>query len=150
MTRRTTIAALAALAGGLLVGASVLAYAGQGGRHGHMQRFAAAAIDDALDTANVTPEQRQQIHAIRDRLFAAFAEQRRAHPERLEETLALFEGDRLDAERLAALRQQHGEQHARMAEAVTRAFADAHAVLTPEQRAAVADYVRDHARRHRH
>jgi hypothetical protein len=147
MKRRTTIGLLAVTAVGLLSGVSALAYAGHVGREGMMQRFVAAAIDDALDEAKVAPEQRAAIHAARDRVFAAFAEHRKTRGARREELLRLFEGD-LDPARLQALRQAGEEEHARLLDAVGHALRDAHDVLSPSQRTVLADYVRTHHRRH--
>jgi Spy/CpxP family protein refolding chaperone len=143
MKRRTTLGLLAVLSAGLVAGATALAF-GHGGRHGMMKRVVAAAVDEALDEAKVTPEQRATVHAARDRVFAVFEEHRASHRGRLEEALALFEDDRVDPARLDALRQQSEEDHRRMREAVTQALLEIHDTLTPDQRRAVAGWVRAH------
>ena len=147
MTRRMTVGVLAVVTVGLVVGASAFAFA-HGGRHGMMKRFVSAAIDDALESAKVTAEQRTAIHAARDRVFAAFEQHRRTRTDRLAEALALFEADQVDPARVDALRQQGEDEHRRIAEAVSQALVEVHDVLTPEQRRTLADYVRSHRARH--
>jgi Spy/CpxP family protein refolding chaperone len=150
MTRRTLIGLTAVLAGGLAVGAAAFAYGGYGDRHGFKKRIVSAVIDDALDAAAVTPEQRAQVHEARDRVFAAFEAQRRDHAASLEEGLALFESDQLDPARLSALHRRRDEARQQIAEAVHQAIADVHRILGPEQRRAVAGYVREQHRGHWH
>jgi Spy/CpxP family protein refolding chaperone len=144
------IGGITAAAALVLVGAGAWAFVGGhgGGRHGIMKRVVSAMIDEALDGARVTPEQRQTIHGARDRAFAAVEEHRRVGGDRLGELLALFEAEQVDPGALQALRERHEAEHRRIADAIGQAVRDAHAVLTPEQRRAVADYVRAHHRRH--
>ena len=149
MRRRTVIGLSAAVIGSLLAG-TVAAIAGVGhgyGRETMMRRMAAAAIDSALDEAQASAEQRATIHAARDRVFAAIQDHRRERGARLDGMLALFEAERLD-DGLRALRRQLEAEHEKIADTVTAALVDAHAVLTPSQRRVVADYVRSH--RHAH
>lgn len=143
MTRRTMIGLAALLAGGLAVGATAFAHGVYGDRHGFKKRFVAAMIDDALDAADVTPEQRAQVHQARDRVFAAFEARRQDHEASLEEALALFESDRLDPAQIETLHRRREEARRQIAETVHQALADVHGVLTPEQRKAVADYIRE-------
>src|SRR6266404_2544092 len=71
---------------------------GPGGMHaGMMKRMISAALDEALDQAAVTAEQRTAIYASRDRVFAAFEANRPDRRAQRDQVLALFEGDRLDA-----------------------------------------------------
>jgi hypothetical protein len=55
MKRRTIIGMVAVLASGALVGATAFAFGGPTHRASVMTRFVAAAIDDALEGAAVTP-----------------------------------------------------------------------------------------------
>jgi hypothetical protein len=109
--------------------------------------MATAAIDGALDEAQASAEQRAAIHAARDRVVAAIQDHRRERGARVDGMLALFEGERLD-DGLRALRRQIEAEHEKIADTVTAALVDAHAVLTSAQRKVVADYVRSH--RHAH
>lgn len=148
MKRRTTIGLLAVLTGGLLAGAGAMAFGGPPGRHGMMKRFVSATIDDALDKASVTTEQRTAIYAARDRVFAAVEEQWQSRGARMAEMLSLFEADRVDPGQVAALRQAKEEEHRRLADTIEQAIVEMHDVLTPAQRKVVADYVRSHHHRH--
>ncbi|OLC15680.1 MAG: hypothetical protein AUH29_07450 [Candidatus Rokubacteria bacterium 13_1_40CM_69_27] len=144
MKRRTVIWLGSLLVGGLVAGASAGAIAAHGRGQAMMQRVAAGAIDEALDQAQVTPEQRAAIHGARDRLFTLAGDHWKARPARLEAVLALFEADQVDTDRLLALRRQIEEEHAKIADAVGQALVEAHDVLTAPQRKALADYVRAH------
>src|SRR3989441_6783984 len=106
MTRRTfqrltavALTGLAATAGALV---TVRAYAqGPHGPHGMhagiMKRMVTAALDEALDQAAVTAEQRMAIYASRDRVFATMEAHRPDRGAQREQVLAHFEGDRLRA-----------------------------------------------------
>jgi len=150
MTRRTWLGVLAVPLVGLVAGAGALAWAHGGGgmRHSMMKRFVASMLDDALDRAQVTPEQRTQVHAVRDRVFAGVEEHHKTRGARLEEALALFEADRVDPARVEALRRAREEHHAKMAGAIEQAIVEVHDILTAPQRKALADYVREHHRSH--
>jgi Spy/CpxP family protein refolding chaperone len=149
MARWWKIGGITAAAALVLAGAGAAAFSGHGsGRHGIMKRVASAMIDEALDEARVTPEQRRAIHAVRDRAFQAAEEHRRAGGERLGELLVLFEADQVDPAAVEALRARHEAEHRQIGLAIGEAVREAHAVLTPEQRRAVADYVRAHRRHH--
>jgi len=148
MTRRMKIGLMVTLLAGLLVSATAFAVGAHGGRHGIMKRVVSAAIDDALDAAQVTPEQRTRIHAARDRAFGALEEHRKTRVARMEELLRLFEADHVDPGQVQALRFQAEEEHRKIGDAISQVVLEAHAALTPAQRRAVADHVRAH-RRHR-
>lgn len=156
MTRRTfqrviTLGLIGAtIAVAALVGARAWAHGpggmhGPGGRHGGiMKRVISAALDEALDQAGVSAEQRTAIHASRDRAFAAFDANRPDRAAQREQVLALFEGDRLDAGQLAAVHAQIEQRHEAIRAAVAQAIVEIHDTLTPAQRQVVADYVRTH------
>jgi Spy/CpxP family protein refolding chaperone len=148
MNRRTMFGVITGALVTLGVGAAALvggrAYAhGPGGPHaGMMKRMVSAALDEALDRANVTADQRTAIHGARDRAFAAIAAQ---HPDRRaqrDQVLALFEGDRLDAAQLQAVHAQMEQQRQAVHAAVTQAIVEIHDALTPDQRKVVAEYAR--------
>ncbi|HWC01625.1 MAG TPA: periplasmic heavy metal sensor [Methylomirabilota bacterium] len=151
MKRRTMFGLLTAAAVGLVAAGSAVAYgAHAGGRHGMMKRMVMVAIDDALEEAKVTPDQRTEIHAIRDRAFAAVEQARASRRTHLEEGLRLFEADQVDPARVEAFHREGDQERQRMREAIHQAFVDVHGVLTPVQRRAVADYVRAHRLSHMH
>jgi len=124
MTRRTfqrvtTVVLIGAVIGGAaLVGARAWAQ-GSGGMHaGMMKRMISAALDEALDQAAVSAEQRTAIHASRDGAFAAFETNR---PDR---------------------RAQMEQRHHTIRDAVAQAIVEIHDTLTPAQRQIVANYAR--------
>ena len=145
MKRRTMMVMFAVLGVGLVAGVAGLAFAHHGGREGMMKRFVSSAIDDALAAAQPTPEQRAAIYAARDRAFAVVEEHRKGRRAHIEEALALFEAEP-DPARLQAFRERAAGEHARVREAISQAIVEAHDVLTPAQRKAVADYVRQPSR----
>ena len=146
MKRRTMIGWAAVMTGGLLAGATAFAFGGHGHRHGMMRRFISAEIDEVLDEAKVSREQRTAIHGARDRVFAAVEDHRKGRGARLAEALALFEAERVDPDRVQALRREGEEEHRKIADAVSQAIVEVHDTLTPAQRKIVADYVRSHRR----
>lgn len=146
MTRRKTIGTVVAVALGLAgsVGATAWAYHGGGGRPAFMKRMAAHMLDDALDAASVTPEQRTAIHAARDRVFAALEVAHQDREARREAALQIWQADRVDEARVEALRAQVQAEHQRVGDALVQALREVHDVLTPAQRTALADHVRAH------
>jgi Spy/CpxP family protein refolding chaperone len=147
MTRRTKVAVAVTVAVGLLAGATAFAAWGHGGRPAVMKRMVIAMIDDALDAAQVTADQRPRIYAARDRVFAAVEEMRKNRRARMEEVLAVFEADAIDPARLEALRALREEEHRKVADAIAQALVETHEVLSPEQRKALTSYVRSHHQR---
>jgi Spy/CpxP family protein refolding chaperone len=147
MRRRAVIGLSVAAIGILVAGAGAFALAHGPGREAMMRRMAMAALDGALDEAQATPEQRAAIGAARDRVFVAIQDHRRDRQARLDEILTLFEGDRLD-DGLRAFRSQIEAEHGKIADALSAALVEAHAVLTPTQRKTLADYVRSHRPMH--
>jgi Spy/CpxP family protein refolding chaperone len=153
MNRRMWIGLAAVPVVAVLTGAAALTAWGHGpgghGRHGWMmKRMVSAALDEALDQAGVTAEQRTAIHASRDRAFAALeanAPDRTAHREQV---LALFEADQIDPAQVQALRARMEERHQAMHTAISQAIVEIHDTLTPEQRRTVAQFVRSHGPGH--
>ena len=145
LSRRMILGAGAVVAAGLVTGAVAFAQGGGPGfRHGMMKRMATAMIDEALEPANVTPDQRAKIYAARDRAFAAVEAQHQTRGAHMAEALALFEADTIDPGRLGAFRAQREAERRQIADAITQSLTDVHDVLTPAQRKAVADWIRQH------
>jgi Spy/CpxP family protein refolding chaperone len=144
MKRRALIAGLAVLAIGIVAGAVAFAWGGPGHRSGVMKRFVAAAVDDAIDQAGVTAEQRAAIHAARDRVWTSVEQHRLTRGSQLEDALRLFEAERVDPGQVATLRQAHEAEHRQLADSIAQAILEVHDILTPAQRKALADYVRAH------
>jgi Spy/CpxP family protein refolding chaperone len=151
MKRRTMFGLMAAGTLGLVAAGGAAAYGAHGGgRHSIMKRMVVAAIDDALDDAKVTPEQRTTIHAARDRAFAALEQARTSRRAHVEEGLRLFEADQVDPGAVEAFHRRGDAERQRAREAIHQALVEVHDVLTPAQRRALADYVRAHRLSHMH
>jgi Spy/CpxP family protein refolding chaperone len=151
MKRRTIFGLVAAGAMGLVTAGGALAFATHGGgRQAIMRRMVVAAIDDALDEAKVTAEQRSAIYGARDRAFAAIEQVRGSRRAHLEEGLRLFEADQVDPAQVETFHRQGDEERQRVRTAIHQAIVEVHDVLTSDQRKAVADYVRSHRLSHMH
>jgi Spy/CpxP family protein refolding chaperone len=153
MKRRTVIGlaagtVLTVVAAG--VGAGALALGHSGGRAAIMRRVVTAAIEEALDRAQVTADQRVAIHAARDRVYAVVEAERTGRHGHLEEGLRLFESDNPDPALVAALHERADMGRQRVRTAIHEAVVEVHSILTPTQRKAVADYVRSHRFGHLH
>jgi len=131
---------------GVALVSGVAAYAQGHGMHGPgmMRRMVSAMIDEALEPAQVTPDQRAKIYAVRDRVFASMEAQRQTRGQHMQEALALFEADAIDPAQLAAFAAQREAEHKQMADVITQAITEVHDVLNPVQRRAVADWIRTH------
>ena len=146
--RRWLIGSIAAVGLAVVGTASAVAVGGHHGRHALMKRFVSVAIDDALDAAKATPEQRARIRAATDRALAAVDTHMADRRARFGDVLAAFESDQLDAAAVQAMRTRHEDEHRSVADAIQAAVVEAHETLDREQRRAVADWIRSH--RHSH
>lgn len=117
-------------------------------RHRHdpekVRKVATWIVEDALDDLDATDEQRTAIHASKDRILAEgmklHAESKKAHEAIYQE----WNQEEPDAERVHALIDERIEAFRVVAhEAADEALAT-HALLTPEQRALVAERMREH------
>src|SRR6185295_7278606 len=127
LNRRTILTTVAVAGVALVTGAAAFAHGGGWRGAGMMKRMVSAAIDEALEPAQVTPDQRAKIYAVRDRVFAAMEAQRQTRGQHMQQALALFEAE-----------------HRQMADLITQAIGEVHDVLNPVQRRAVADWIRTH------
>jgi Spy/CpxP family protein refolding chaperone len=146
--RRVLKIGLPVLAAVLVAGATALAAGGFDHPHhgpAMFRKHVSERVDAALDAARVSPEQRAAIHASRDKMFAAMEEPGRGaeHRADMEQLLSLFEAERIDTAQVQALRARHEARMQRHAEAITQAVVEAHGVLTPAQRRAVVEHVRE-------
>jgi periplasmic protein CpxP/Spy len=142
--RLTSVLSLAAL---LAVGVTVLGAAGCGHHRpdpARMEKMVTHHVDDALDDLKATPEQRQKITAVKDRLLASARSLRADHRATAKEALGLWEASSFDRARALALVDARIDAMRAMAHEAVDAAAEVHSTLTPEQRAQVA------RRLHRH
>jgi Spy/CpxP family protein refolding chaperone len=122
--------------------AAVLALAGFGrcgGPHprdpSQMAAFVTDRVDDMLDDLNATDAQRQQIHAIKDRLLAQALEMHKDGEPLHAEVKAQWESATPDRARLHSLVDQRFDAMRAFAHQAVDAAVEVHDILTPEQRA---------------
>ncbi|MFG6461511.1 Spy/CpxP family protein refolding chaperone [Roseateles sp. DXS20W] len=152
LLRVGTVAAALALSG--------VAAQAQPEGHGHRGGPAAMApggglfgghIGHMLDVVNATDAQRSQIDAIFKAARQDLSGQREAGAKLHEQLAALYTAPNIDAAAIEAVRQQMGAQHEAASKRMSQASIDAARVLTPEQRAKIAEVAkRRHARMAEH
>jgi Spy/CpxP family protein refolding chaperone len=103
-----------------------------------MAKFVTERVDDALDDIDATPAQREKIHAVKDRLLAQGTKLHGDHAALRAELLTMWKADQVDRTRLHAIVDARIDAMRAFAHAAADGAADAHDVLTPEQRAKVA------------
>jgi Spy/CpxP family protein refolding chaperone len=124
---------------------------GCGGHHAHgrdpaeVAAFVTDRVDDALDDLDATPEQRQRIHAVKDRLLSEGMKLRGTRGETHREVLAQWDAAQPDAARLHALVDARIDEMRAIAHQGVDAAVEVHGVLTPEQRARVSRKMHRHA-----
>ncbi len=95
-------------------------------------------LERMLDAVNATPEQRTQIKQITQAARAELRAQHEAGRGLREQGAALFAQPTVDARAAEALRQQMLAQHDQASKRMLQVMLDVSAVLTPEQRKALA------------
>jgi Spy/CpxP family protein refolding chaperone len=100
--------------------------------------FVTERVDDALDDLDATAPQRERILAIKDRLLAEGTKAHAGRDALHTELLAMWSADAVDRARLHAIVDERIEAMRAFAHAAADGVAEAHDVLTPEQRAEVA------------
>jgi len=152
-TRRLLAALPLAVA---LLGAAALPAQAHGGMGAHM-RFDGGApmgagpmglplhgrgLERMLDRAEASAEQRAQIRAIVEAARKDLAPLREQQRALREQALALFAQPNVDANAVEAQRQQMLRQHDEVSRRTTQAMVEIARVLTPQQRAALAEHAR--------
>ena len=129
---RTKKVAMAALA--LLIGASGVAMAGQGGHHGRRGGGMEAKITAALDSVDATPEQRAVFQAAQADIKAQLKAQRQASKGEHGQMAQLLAADRLDTAALQAMVDKQAEARKAAFAAILPDLVKMHDALTPAQR----------------
>jgi hypothetical protein len=121
----------------------------RGGRHGIARQVIEAAIDEALDRAQVRSEQRERIYRARNRAFAEIEDYLEdgdaglcllVEAELREQIQRCFVSDSIVAAPFDWRRRR--PDHRQVVEAIACSVREARGVLTPSQRQVIADYVR--------
>jgi Spy/CpxP family protein refolding chaperone len=152
LLRVGTVAAALALGG-------VAAQAQPGpGHHGGPAAMEAGGLfggrmEHMLDIVNATDAQRSQIEAIFKAARQDLAGQRETGMKLHQQMVTLYTATNIDAAAIEAVRQQISAQHELASKRLSQASIEAARVLTPEQRAKLADVMKkrhDRAAAHRH
>lgn len=104
-------------------------------------------IDRVLDSVDATEAQRTQVQQIAAAARADLKAQREAGRALREQQLQLFAQPTVDANAVEALRRQMLTQHDQASQRITQAMLDVSRVLTPEQRAKLAERAKARAER---
>jgi periplasmic protein CpxP/Spy len=119
-------------------------FRGHGRRHEMLAKFIDFAVNEKLEEIQATPEQRQKVLELKDRLMA---QGKALHDERGEvrqQVLALLSQDDLDEEQVRSLVKERTEAITRLADTAADAVIELHKTLTPEQRAKLIADIREH------
>ena len=144
--KKTLVTALTLVAVG--VGALTLTAFRGHGDPAHMDQMVERRLTKMLDTVQATDAQRQQITAIKDKVLADGKALRAAHQGTHEQLLALWKSDQPDVAKVHALVDARADAMKKFADEVADAMVQVHGILTPEQRAKVADQLQQHHQHH--
>jgi len=140
---RRALFAVAALLGGIAIGGlGVRAWAQQGHWHGeHMPpaEMIQHRVDAMLRIVDATPEQKARIHDIAQTAEKAVEPVGHDMHDLRTQMITLLSAPQIDRAAIEKLRADHVAKVETVSKTVTQALADAAEVLTPEQRAKLAD-----------
>ena len=102
-------------------------------------------IDRMLDGLNATDAQRSQIKTIVQAAATDLKSQREAHRALRQQGMQIFTAPNVDANAAETLRQQMLAQHDQVSRRMTQAMVDISRVLTPEQKAKIAEHLKQRA-----
>ncbi len=114
------------------------------GGPGHLDKFVAHRVEDMLDDVKATDAQRQQIHAIVDKVVADGKALHASHADVRAKLLAQWQADQPDAAQVHALVDARTAAMRTFADEVADAVLQVHGVLTPDQRAIVTKKIQRH------
>jgi periplasmic protein CpxP/Spy len=121
-------------------------------RHSHdpaqLDRMVTNRLDDLLDDVSATDAQRTQILALKDKLMADGKALHADHAGTRQQLVALWQADQPDAAKVHALVDGRADAMKKFADEVADAMIQVHGILTPEQRAKVADEIQQHHQHH--
>ncbi len=116
----------------------MVAHDGGMGRHGGPEMMMAGRMEHLLDMVDASDAQRAQVKQIMDAAKQDLSAQRADGRSLHEQRMSLFTAPNIDAAAIEALRQQMSAQHELVSKRMSQAMVDAARVLTPEQRAKLA------------
>jgi Spy/CpxP family protein refolding chaperone len=111
---------------------------GPGGDPERTQRMITHHLDDLLDDVEATPEQRQKITAVKDRLLEKGKALHGGRHEMMGDLLAQWRSPAIDTAAVNAKIDARAQEMQAFAHEAAAALAEVHGVLTPAQREKVA------------
>jgi periplasmic protein CpxP/Spy len=137
--------ALVGLAAGVALGGPF------GGKHSaeRLKQIVSWKVDDLLDELKVTPDQRTQLLAIKERAFERVLAVHEGHARDKAEIVAELLRDQPDPDKLHKLLDQKLDALRPELHEGLDLVLEAHAVLTPAQRAELAKRIEEHHAEHR-
>lgn len=115
-----------------------------------VRKFVDFAITEKLDAIDATPEQRQKVREIKDRLMKEGHELHEGKEGVHEQLMALWAQDDPDPARVRAVVRERTDALVRFADDATDAMLELHKTFTPEQRAKLLEEAREHMGRRGH
>ncbi len=112
--------------------------------HGDPTRFVTNRVEDMLDDVKATDAQRQQIHAIVDKVIADGKALHASHADTKNQLLAQWQADQPDASQVHAIVDARADSMKKFADEVADAVLQVHGILTPDQRAIVTKKLQRH------
>ena len=109
------------------------------GHFGHGGFGDGRMLERMLDSVNASPDQRSRIHDIMKSAMTDLKTQRESARNLHDQALTLFAQPTVDARAVESVRQQMLQQHDQASRRWMQAMLDASAVLTPDQRAQLAE-----------
>jgi Spy/CpxP family protein refolding chaperone len=103
-----------------------------------MQERISAHVEDVLEDIEATPEQRQKILAVKDRLLEKGKALHAQRGEGMRDLLAQWESPTIDVAAVHSRIDARAQGMQAFAHEAADALAEVHGILTPEQRAKVA------------
>ena len=117
------------------------------------QRMINHRIDKVLTEIDATDAQREQIHAVKDRMMAQAEDMHGVRDETRQAALAELRSDNPDSEKLHAMVDERVEDMRQMLHEAVDAAVEIHGTLTPEQRDELAQLIEEkmaeHEQKHR-
>lgn len=141
--KKTLVTALTLVVVGV-GGLTLTAFRGHHGDPAQLDQMVEKRLAKMLDTVQATDAQRQQITAIKDKVLADGKALRASHQGTHDQLLALWNSDQPDAAQVHALVDARADGMKKFADEVADAMIQVHGILTPAQRAKVADQIQQH------
>jgi len=148
-----TVLLLGLLAVGTVAAAGHFGFGHHGRPHDpeRMREHADFAMERMLSAVDATPEQAEQIQTIADGALDDLGDLHATGGAMHEQFVAALTAEEIDRDGLEALRQEKLAAMDTASSRIVEALADASEVLTPAQRAVLAQHIEErHARRHDH